>query len=296
MSTVAASLLDLIPDADAALVMACTFAAVALFVLAGVGIFASGWQSYEQRYMADAERSLDAIYLTVPPQVVVYLSAVCFVILSLLWLWLLKNLWVALGFGLAGLGVPKLLLWWLKRRRDLKFDRQLVEALSNLGNSLKAGFSLPQALNLLSQEMDNPMRQELRLVVREMQVGADMETALQHLYERMPGEDLDLVITAILISREIGGDLTEIFDNISGTIRARHRIEGRIKALTSQGRLQGIVMCCIPPGILASLSYIAPALVRPLFAQPVGWLILGVIVALMAAGTYTIHRIVSIEV
>ncbi|MDP6107154.1 MAG: hypothetical protein QGI33_01820, partial [Candidatus Brocadiia bacterium] len=77
MSTVAASLFDLIPPADAALVMACTFVAVALFVLAGEGIFASGWQSYEQRYMADAERSLDAIYLTIPPQVVVYLSAVC---------------------------------------------------------------------------------------------------------------------------------------------------------------------------------------------------------------------------
>jgi len=277
-------------------VMACAFAAVALFVFTGVRLFASGWQSYEQKYLADAERSLDAIYLTIPPQHVLYLSVASFVVVSLLWTWLLRNVLVGILFGTMGLVFPKLLLWWLKRRRDQKFDHQLVEALTNLGNSLKAGFSLNQALALLAQEMDNPMRQEIGLAVREMQVGLAMEDALQHLYERMPSKDLDLIITSILVSREVGGDLSEIFDNIARTIRDRHRIEGRIRALSAQGKLQGFVIVSIPPAMVLALSYIAPRLIEPLYTTPVGWGLMALVVALMALGIYTIYRIVAIEV
>jgi len=277
-------------------IMLCVFAAVALFVFTGVRIFASGWQSYEQKYLADAERSLDAIYLTIPPQHVVYLSLVSFVVVSLLWTWLFGNVLVGLLFGTMGLALPKLLLWWLKKRRDRRFDHQLVEALTNLGNSLRAGFSLSQALGLLAQEMDNPMRQEVGLAVRQMQLGVSMQDALRHLHDRMPSKDLDLVITSILISREVGGDLTEIFDNIAATIRERHRIEGRIRALSAQGKLQGFVIVCIPPGIAIALSYMAPGMIRPLYTTPFGWMLMGLVVGLMAMGIYTIYRIVAIEV
>jgi len=283
-------------DSHQLAVMACVTASVTLFVYTGVRLFSSGWQSYEQRYLEDAERTLDSIYLTIPPQHVVYLSVACFVVVSLLWTWLFKNVGVGMAFGMTGLALPKLLLWWLKKRRREKFDHQLVEALTNMGNSLKAGFSLGQALELLSQEADNPMRQEMGLTVREMQVGVTMEDALDHLYERMPSKDLDLVITSILISREVGGDLTEIFDNIARTIRERHRIEGKIKALSAQGKLQGFVICAIPPVMAVALSYIAPTLIRPLYTTFLGWVVMAVIVGLMSAGIYTIYRIVAIEV
>ena len=277
-------------------VMLCAFASVALFTFIGVWLFASGWQTYEQRYIADAERTLDAIYLTIPAHHIAYLSVACFAVATLVWWWLFQNLIVALLFGTMGLALPRLLLWRLKKRRDRKFDRQLVEALANLGNSLKAGFSLPQALSLLSQETDNPMGQEIGLVVREMQVGVSMDEALANLYERMPSQDLDLIITSILISREVGGDLTEIFDNIAGTVRERHRIEGRIKALTAQGRLQGFVICSMPPAMVLALSYIAPGMIEPLYKTPTGWVLMGLVVVLMSLGIYTIYRIVDIEV
>jgi len=277
-------------------VMGCVAVAVGLFVYTGLSLFATGWSSYEQKYMEDAEQSLDAIYLTIPPQHVVYLSLASFVLVSLLWIWLFGNVLVGLAFGTMGLALPKLLLWWLKKRRNERFDQQLVEALTNMGNSLKAGFSLNQALNLLAQEMDNPMRQEIGLVVREMQVGVDLGDALEHLYERMPSKDLDLVISSILISREVGGDLTEIFDNIAHTIRERHRIEGKIKALSAQGKLQGFVILCIPPGMAIALHYIAPRLIEPLYTTPIGWALMALVVALMAMGMYTIYRIVAIEV
>jgi len=283
-------------DTHEAAVLLCVAGSVMLFVLTGIHLFASGWQSYEQRYMEDAERSLDAIYLTIPPQHVVYLSIACFVVVSLLWTWLFKNIGVGMVFGLTGLALPKLLLWWLKRRRTQKFDHQLVEALTNMGNSLKAGFSLAQSLELLSQEMENPMRQEIGLVVREMRIGVTMEDSLAHLYERMPSRDVDLVITSILVSREVGGDLTEIFDNIARTIRERHRIEGKIKALSAQGKLQGYVICAMPPLMAIALNYIAPQLIKPLYTTFSGWIVMGVIVLLMTAGIYTIFRIVAIEV
>jgi tight adherence protein B len=278
------------------LVVGSVFAAAALFVYAGLQLFATGWQSYEQKYLKDAERSLDALWLTIPPQHVAYLSVFCFAVLALLWMWLLGNVLAGALFGMMGLALPRLLLWWLKKKRNEKFDHQLVETLTNLGNSMKAGFSLPQGLELLAQEMDNPMRQEIGIVVREMQVGASMEDALSHLYDRMPSKDVDLIMTSILISREVGGDLTEIFDSIARTIRDRHRIEGRIRALTAQGKLQGFVICSVPPAIAIALSYIAPHMIRPLFTTPIGWLLVGLIVVLMALGIYTIYRIVAIDI
>ena len=283
-------------DPHLLVLLLCAFSAVALFVYTGIQLFASGWESYEQKYMEDAERSLDAIYLTIPPQHVVYLSVMCFAVVSLLCIWLFGNVVVGLGFGLIGLALPKILLWWLKKKRNEKFDRQLVEALTNLGNSLQAGFSLNQGLELLAREMDNPMAQEIGIAVREIQVGVELEEALEHLYERMPSRDLDLIITSILISREVGGDLTEIFDNIAQTIRDRHRIEGKIKALSAQGKLQGFVILCIPPGMAIALSYIAPKMIEPLFTTPIGWALMALVVALMAMGIYTIYRIVAIEV
>ncbi len=276
--------------------MVCVIVSVSLFVYSGLSLFYSGWQSYEQRYTESAERSLDAIYLTIPPQHVVYLSVASFALTTLVWFWLFGNLIAALLFGLMGLAAPKILLWWLKRQRDKKFDQQLVDALTNIGNSMQAGFSLNQALELVAREMDNPMGQEMGLVVRQMQVGMDLEEAMENLYSRMPSMDLDLIISSILISREVGGDLSGIFDNIAGTIQERHRIEGRIKALSAQGKMQGFVLVCLPPGMALALHYIAPSLIEPLYTTVIGWVLMGIIVALMAAGIYTIYRIVDIEV
>ncbi len=278
------------------ILMATVMVSVSLFVYSGICLFYSGWQGYEEKYGQSAERTLDAIYLTVPPQHIAYLSVICFALVALFWFWIFGNIFAAVIFGCMGLVAPKVLLWWLKKRRDKQFDYQLVDALTNIGNSLQAGFSLNQALGLVAREMDNPMGQEMGLVVRQMQVGMDMQEALENLYRRMPSRDLDLLITSIVISREVGGDLTEIFGNIAETIQERHRIEGRIKALSAQGKMQGFVLVCIPPGMALALNYIAPSLIEPLYTTVVGWMLMGIIVALMSAGIYTIYKIVDIEV
>ena len=272
------------------------FGAVSLFAWFGFQLFGRGWQSYEEKYVRGAERSLDAMYLTMPRQHILYLSLTSMVLVLVAAALAFGNLLLGLLLGLMAFPLPGIVVWWLKRRRDRLFQVQLVDALIGMGNALRAGFSLPLAFELLAREMPNPMGQEMRLVVQEMRVGVTMEDALRHLHERMPSEDLDLLITSILVSREVGGNLTEIFDNIADTIRERHRIQGKIAALTAQGKLQGFVVALLPVGIAVFLNLFNPELMRPMFQTWLGGAMIAAVVALELTGIYWIYRITRIDV
>ncbi|MFW6159026.1 MAG: type II secretion system F family protein, partial [Planctomycetota bacterium] len=198
--------------------------------------------------------------------------------------------------GLAGFTVPPLGVKVLKRRRDHKFRVQLVDALMNICNALRAGFSLHQAFDLVQREMGNPVSQEFRLVNQELRFGVSMEDALQHLYDRMPSEDLDLVVTAITISRNVGGNLTEIFQNIADTIRGRHRLHGKIRALTAQGKLQAALICAIPVFFAVAMNLLAPGLLDVVYHTIYGWIMIATIVVLQILGIAVILKIVRIEV
>jgi len=272
------------------------FGAVVIFVFVGISMFTRGWTSYEEQYVQGAQRSLEAIWITMPVQNVLYLSLLTSGTGALV-LFVLTQNWIITGmFALFGFPVPKFMLMYLKHRRTVKFGMQLVDALVNMGNSLRAGFSLPQALELIQREMDNPMSQEIGLVVQEMRIGVPLEQALEHLAERMPSQDLDLLVTAIIISREIGGNLTEVFENIANTIRERHRIEGKISALTAQGKLQGIVISLLPIGIGVAVHFLTPDFLTPLYTTWQGGLMLGAVVVLEVCGMYFIYKITAIEI
>jgi len=278
------------------LVLIALFGAVFLFTWFGITLFARGWQSYEERYIQMAGRSLDAMYLTMPPQHILYLSFASMALVATVVSIGFRNLLLGLILGAMAFPLPGLIIHLLKRRRDRRFGFQLVDALVAMGNALRAGYSLHATFELLAREMPNPMGQEMRMVVQEMQVGVSMDDALHHLYERMPSQDLDLLITSIIISREVGGNLTEIFDNIAETIRERHRIEGKIRALTAQGKIQGIVVALLPVAIGVILNAINPDFMRPMFTTWIGGLMLALIVILELLGAYFIWRIVSIKI
>ena len=283
-------------DPPLVLILAAVFGSVFSFVALGAVLFTRGWQSYEEKYVEGAQRSLDSIYLTMPVQNVLYLSFACSLIVGAVVGILAGNVIVGAIFGMGAFPLPKFLLMYLKHTRDSAFGLQLVDALVNMGNSLKAGFSLNQALEQIHREMENPISQEIRLVTQEIRLGVSVEDALQHLLERMPSQALDLVVTAITISREIGGNLTEVFDNIADTIRERHRIEGKIGALTAQGKLQGIIISLLPLGVAIALNLINPKLMEPMFTTFFGWLMIAGVLGLEALGMFVIFKIVSIEV
>jgi tight adherence protein B len=171
-----------------------------------------------------------------------------------------------------------------------------VDALMNVSNSLRAGFSLHQAFEMVQREMGNPISQEFRLLNQELRFGVSMQDALNHLLERMPSEDLDLVATAIIISRDVGGNLTEVFENIAATIRSRHRLYGKIKALTAQGKWQAGLICSLPPLLGLAINYVNPEMMRYVYTEPEGWVLIAVIVILQVMGVFTILKIVDIDV
>lgn len=278
------------------IIMICTAGAVCLFVLIGFQLFTSGWQSYEEKYVKGAGRSLDAMYLTLPLQHLVYLSFASASVTGLLFGLVFASIPLAVILAIVGFTFPILIIRFLKKRRDTRFRTQLVDALMNTSNSLRAGFSLHQAFDLIQREMSNPISQEFRLTNQELRFGVTMEQALANLLRRMPSEDLDLVVTAITISRDVGGNLTEVFDNIADTIRARHRLYGKIKALTAQGKWQAGLVCSIPVLFAFAMNFISPKMMNVVYTEPLGWALIGVIVLLQILGIVSILKIVDIDV
>ncbi len=270
--------------------------AVALFVLVGFQLFSSGWQTYEQKYVRGAEQTLDAMYLTIPIQHLVYVSFASMAVIGVLTGLAFGSIAWGTILGLAGFAVPPVGVKILKHRRDHKFRVQLVDALMNTCNALRAGFSLHQAFNLVQREMGNPISQEFRMVNQELRFGVGMEDALQHLHQRMPSEDLDLVVTAITISREVGGNLTEIFQNVADTIRSRHRLQGKIRALTAQGKLQAGLICAIPILFAVAMNILTPELMHVVYNTVYGWIMIATVVILQIIGVIVILKIVRIDV
>lgn len=162
-----------------------------------------------------------------------------------------------IGTGL-GLLLPRLWIKSVGRKRQSDFGKQMVDALMLLSSSLRAGMSLPQAFEVLTEEMPAPISDEFALVVKENKMGVTLEDCLAHLKQRMPLDDLELLTTAISISRETGGDLTEIFTNLVHTIREKRKLDDRVRVLTVQGRLQGAIMGLLPIAFGVFIYFINP--------------------------------------
>ena len=203
-----------------------------------------------------------------------------------------------IGGGL-GLFFPNFYVGFRKGRRLKAFDGQLGDTLSLLVNALRSGYSVLQAMEAVGKELPPPISGEFRRVVQEVQLGLPMETALDHLLERIGSEDLDLVITAINIQREVGGNLAEILDVISHTIRERVRIKGEIEVLTSQGMATGWAITLMPLILMGILFFVNRPYIGQFFEprnQPCGWGMLILCVIMIAIGGAIIRKIVSIEV
>lgn len=269
---------------------------VAIFCYAGFVLGRDIWKQYQQSYVDGAATTLDSMYINMPPQNIFYLGLLSAILMFTLVSVLSGNFLVGVPFLLIGLLVPKIILIILKKKRDELFVIQLVDALMNMSNSLRAGFSLPQSLELIHKEMPNPISQEIRLVCQELRLGVEIEEALGNLYKRMPSPDLDLVVTAISIVRDVGGNLTEIFDNIANLIRERQRIEGKIRTLTAQGKLQAIVMCMLPVLVSTGVYFVAPDLFALLFGTIPGAIAIALVLLMMGVAVFIISKIIKIEV
>lgn len=211
--------------------------------------------------------------------------------------WLLtREAWlgvIALGIAIAA---PYTLISILYKRRLRSIEKQLPDAMIMLSASMRAGASFTTALDSLIQESSPPLSQEFSLLLREIRLGVDMETALNHIEQRIPLEDFRLLVSAIRISREVGGNLAENMDNLAASLRHKLAMEGKIQSLTAQGRLQGIVMSLLPMVLVAVLMKLEPTAMRMLFTTKIGWAVLALILIMQVLGFLAIRKITDIDV
>lgn len=207
-----------------------------------------------------------------------------------------KNLILALLGGVAGFYVPRLYVRQLQARRLNAFNDQLGDTLILLANSLRSGYSLLQSMETVARDMAAPVSLEFARVVREIGLGLTMEESLHHLLERINSDDLDLIITAINIQHEVGGNLAEILDTIAHTIRERVRIKGQIKALTAQQRMSGTIISLMPIVVGLWLFMTNPNYISGLWKDTCGIMMLIFGAVTMVIGYILIRRISQIEV
>lgn len=202
----------------------------------------------------------------------------------------------ALFAAAAGAALP---FMWLKRRhlvRKRLFDSQLVDAITLISNSLKSGYSFMQSMDLVVKELDPPISEEFHKVIQESRLGLPFDRAVNAMIERVANEDLDMMMTSVLIQREVGGNLSEVLDKICHTIRERIRIRGQVRALSAQGRLSGIILGLLPVCLGGILYAMTPDYISALFTDPRGRMLLIGAGVMQLIGLVMIRKIVDIKV
>lgn len=245
---------------------------------------------------AEEEGGLRDMFIAVDPQKLFYYNmAALFIVPALLW-GFTENAVVVVGAAIFIIIFPRLYVRWLKKRRFEQFEKQLPDALLMVSGAMRAGASLTVAMESMVKEQKPPLAQEFDLLLREQRVGVDFDTALKNMEKRLPIQDFIMVVSGMRISREVGGNLADILETLADTLRMKHQMEGKIKALTAQGKMQGLVMTSLPLFLMFILTHMEPEAMAPLYNTLVGWATLSVIAVMEVIGYVAIQKIVSIDV
>ncbi len=261
------------------------------------------FQRYEERYLQSASGKLDQMFIFIPAKILLYIKFVTAIVLFLVGLFVFAGVkFLIVRYVLAGLGallgfiIPEWILKVMEQKRLEKFEFQLMEGLQSLANSLKAGFTFNQALDLLVKEGQQPLSQEFELVLKETRLGVPLDQALINLTKRMSSEDLFLVISSVVLTRELGGNLAIIFERLAHTIRERMKLKGKISSLTSQGRMQGWVVGLMPIFMGLVLWMVSPGMMIAFVGSLIGWGLIALMLMLEVMGALFIKKIITIDI
>ncbi|SRR6266478_131128 len=281
-------------SADLLVIVVSAAALVGTLLLVRASI--TGFGAYRQRFTAKSRESLRESFVFIDAERVFLFVVIGALVLPAA-LWFLTNSFVPALIGLVAVIVlPRLAYALIRRRRRHQLQLQLPDALTMLASAMRAGTSLQTALDIVINETPAPLSQELGVVVREQRLGVALEDALESMARRLKLEDVDLVVSAMTIAKQVGGNLAETLERLSGTLRAKVTMEGKIRALTSQGKLQGWVVGALPLFLGVVLWFMEKQSMKPLVTMWWGWVVIGVIVVLEAIGAYMIKKIVTIDI
>ena len=192
--------------------------------------------------------------------------------------------------------IPRAILKHMKKKRLQKFNEQLEDALLSISGSLKAGFSILQALDLIASENRPPISYEFTVLIQELRLGVPFDEALEKMSKRVGSQDFELVSVAICTARQTGGELTGVLERLASVIRERVRIQQKLIAMTAQGRLQAYMIGAMPFLLLFAMSKVAPDMMRPFFSSIIGVLVICGAILLVVAGFFMIRKITTIDV
>jgi tight adherence protein B len=204
------------------------------------------------------------------------------------------NLAIALTGGVVGGAL--LPLWWIRRKRKQRFDKfgtRFPSALAMIQSSLQAGHSLNYALEVSSEELPDPIAGEFRQVLEEMRLGLSPREALENLYKRIPIAELRFFMLAVVLTREVGGNLSEVLGSLASTLRERTKLRQQCRALSAQGRASAVMLFLLPPGVGFLANLVSPGFIEPLFTTNAGRICLGIAFGFQMAGFLLIRKIVN---
>jgi tight adherence protein B len=279
----------------AGIVLLLVTGSVFFFSLVIFTVLAKAYEQYQERYVAKSMNDLSDMFLFIDPRQMLVLNVASMCLLGIL-SYIIFNPILCVGSTIFGFFLPMLMVKHYRKRRIKKFNVQLVDALQAMANAFKAGLTFPQAIEHVSREAQPPLSQEFGLFVKEVKLGVPLEEALVNMAKRVGSDDLELVVVSTNIARQLGGNMAEMFETISTVIRERFRLEGKIDALTSQGKLQGWIVAAMPAVLGMVLNSMRPDLMEPMMNHLFGYVLVTVIAIMEVLGVLIIRRIVNIDI
>lgn len=212
--------------------------------------------------------------------------------------------WPNLGTGiflggivtLVGWQIPKYMVDFLYQKRCKLFVAQMVDGLTIISNGLRSGLSMTQSLERVTENIGNPMKQELEFVLSQIRIGLSLEEALENMAERIPEQDVEMFVMSVSILGQTGADMSTTFVTITDTIRERQKILQKIDAMTAQGKTQGVIMALVPVALFGLFAVMDPAYIRPLYTTFLGYIFMFAMIALVAIGGIMMRKVVTIKV
>ncbi len=251
---------------------------------------------YQHRFGSAIDRELARLHLFVDARRLMWAHLCLVAMLAVIATALTGRPWFALAVVMVAALMPRLALLFLARRRLERFRHQLPDAMAMLAGGLRAGLGLGAVLPQAAERLSSPVRDELRMIERQRRLGATLEQALAGLEHRIPLEETRLLVSVLATGARAGGSMASTLDAQAALLRRRLLLEGKIRALTAQARLQAWVMAALPFGVLAAMIWLDPSIGALYFDTAVGRAVLLTVLVLQLAGAWTIVRLVAIEV
>ena len=253
-------------------------------------------ERYKETFTTTASANMADMFLFIDPNRLFLFNLVALIVLPVL-IWLLtRDVPATLAAFVLILLLPAWFYRSMRRKRMARIEQQLPDALAMVAGAMRAGASLSVALDNLVQEQPPPLSQEFELLTKEQRLGVDFDVSMSNMEQRIPIQDFSMLVTALRINREVGGNFADTMHSLGETLRRKGMMEGKIESLTAQGKLQGVVMTGLPVLLGVLLNFMEPEAMSKLWTTPLGWGVMAVIIVMEMMGYVMIRKITSIDV